>query len=75
MTGRDLIICILQNNFENTDVTIFMSEFFVSKEAIAKKFNVGTATIDAWHNLNLIKGISIDGKLYFPITTKDPRKD
>ena len=57
MTGKELIIYILQNNLENTVVLDdgFFIGFMTEKEAAAK-FCVGTATIRAWYNCKMLKG-------------------
>lgn len=75
MTGRDLIVYILQNNLEDTDVDSIMSSVFIDEEKVAKKFNVGVATVRTWYALGIIRGFEDQNKLYFPITIKDPRKE
>lgn len=65
MTGRDLIVYILQNNLEN-------EEFFnngkipgcISVEEAAVKMNVGTATILVWVSLKKLDYIKIGGRIY-----------
>ena len=49
MTGRELILYILQNNLEN-EVVINQGLFvgFLNEKEAAIKFNVGIATIKAW---------------------------
>lgn len=65
MTGRDLIIYILQNNLE--DKPVFedgkLLGFMTVKEA-ALKFGVGTATIEVWYKLNMIKGFTVGDTIY-----------
>ena len=49
MTGKELILYILQNNLENTVVMqdgMFIG--FMTEEEAAVKFNVGVATIRGW---------------------------
>lgn len=76
MTGRDLIVYILQNHLEDTDVDSIMSSVFIDEEKVAKKFNVGVATVKTWYALGIIRrGFEDHNKLYFPITIKDPRKE
>lgn len=75
MTGKDLIIYILQNNLENKE--IFKDGVFVglmTEEEAASKFGVGLATINIWHKFGNLKGIKIGNSLYFPKDAKDPRK-
>lgn len=67
MTGRDLIVYILQNNLEDTPVFEdgrFLG--FITEQEAAIKFNVGTATIRSWVDLKLLKGIKIGDTLYIP---------
>ena len=70
MTGRDLIMFILQNNLEN-------AEFFtngkipglMTVEEAAVKFNTGTITVEIW----FIRGDVIGKKLYIYENAIDPR--
>lgn len=76
MTGRQLIIYILQNNLEDEDV--FQDGVFVglmTEEQAAARFDVGIATIRIWHMAGWLKGIEIGKEVYFPKTATDPRKD
>ena len=67
MTGRDLIIYILENHLED-------EEFFkdgkipglLTYEEAAVKFNVGTFTIKAWVGCGYLKSITIYGNHYIP---------
>jgi hypothetical protein len=65
MTGRDLIIYILQNNLE--DKPVFengrLLDFMNIQEA-ALKFGVGTATVEFWYRANMIKGITVGENIY-----------
>lgn len=74
MTGKELIMYILQNNLENT--IVLENGFFVgfmTVEQAAVKFNVGTATIRAWYQYGTIKGIKVGNSLYFCKDVADPR--
>ena len=65
MTGRDLIIYILKNNLE--DKPIYENGRilnFMSVEEAALKFGVGTATIELWFKLNMIKGFMLGETIY-----------
>ena len=65
MTGRDLIIYILQNHLE--DEPIFLDEGFMnllSETEAAIKFNVGTETIKAWFERKELDGIEVGEELY-----------
>lgn len=71
MTGKDLIIYILQNNLENEPMLELMSEI-----ELASKFDVGIATIKFWYEYGYITtGFKIGDTLYFLKDTPDPRKD
>ena len=76
MTGKELIIYILQNNLENEDV--FKNGIFVGFMSIgeaAVKFDVGYHTIKFWYEAGMIDGIEIGGALYFKKDLTDPRKE
>lgn len=75
MTGRDLILFILENNLENEEVIkdgVFM--WLMSEDEAAIKFNVGVSTIRVYNTLGMLDGIEIKGKLYFLRNAKDPAK-
>ena len=74
MTGKELILYILQNNLENTIVLEdgFFTGFMTAEEA-AVKFNVGVATIRAWYSCKMLKGTQIGDSLYFRKDVADPR--
>lgn len=74
MTGKELILYILQNNLEDTVVlngAIFVG--FMTVEEAAVKFNVGTATVKAWYDCRMIEGTKIGDTLYFRKDASDPR--
>lgn len=74
MTGRELIIYILENNLE--DVSIIENGKFVgfmTVEEAAEKFDVGTATVRAWTSNGLLKSIIIYGHVYIPSNAADPK--
>ena len=76
MTGRQLIIYILQNNLEDEEV--FQDGIFIglmTEEQAAARFDVGVATIRVWHMAGWLRGIEIGEEIYFPKTVADPRKD
>ena len=76
MTGRDLIIYILQNNledkpvFDNDKILGFMT---VSEAAV--KFEVGPATINLWIRLGYIPYICVGGSFYIPGNVVKPNTD
>lgn len=61
MTGKDLIIYILQNNLENEDV---FKDRFIDLETAAAKFNVGVETIKVWATFGHLKSIKINNQIY-----------
>lgn len=74
MTGKELILYILQNNLENT--VVLEDGFFVgfmNEEEAALKFRVGVATIRAWYSCKMLKGTKIGDSLYFRKDIADPR--
>lgn len=75
MTGKDLILYILQNDLENELVLkdgIFIG--FMTKEEAAAKFDVGVYTIICWYLEGKIDGTVIGGTLYFLRDVEDPRR-
>lgn len=65
MTGRDLIIYILENHLE--DVEIFNDEtkpFLVPLDKAAVKLGCGLAGVKALLSIGKIKGIRLNGKYY-----------
>lgn len=74
MTGKELILYILQNNLEDTVVlngAIFIG--YMTVEEAAVKFNVGTATVKAWYDCRMLDGTKIGDTLYFRKDVSDPR--
>ena len=74
MTGKELILYILQNNLEDTVVLDggFFTGFMTEGEA-AVKFNVGISTIKAWYQCRWLDGTKIGDSLYFRKDIADPR--
>lgn len=77
MTGKELILYILNNNLENENIFdengIFIG--LIDIEETATKFDVGAYTIETWEHMGWIKGVTIGDKLYFPVNIADPRKE
>lgn len=71
MTGKELILYILQNNLEYED---FFKEALISEEQAAVGFHVGVATVQAWYSVGLLNGLNIEGKVYIFKNQKDPRE-
>lgn len=75
MTGKELILYILQNDLENEVVIkdgIFV--WLMDEEEAAVKFDVGVATIRAWYMCGMLSGTKIGNRLYFFRNVTDPRK-
>ena len=71
MTGKDLIIYILQNNLEEAQIDGekgFLG--FLNVKQAAVKFGVGEATVRIWYQLKAIDGIIIGDELYILPTSK-----
>ena len=67
MTGRELIVYILQNQLEDKPVIengMFVG--FLSVEDVAVRFNVGPATVKTWIALGLIEGVKVGDVVYIP---------
>lgn len=74
MTGKELILYILQNNLEN--IIVLEDGFFIgfmTEEEAAVKFGVGVAQIRAWYQCKMLKGTKIGDSLYFSKDAPDPR--
>lgn len=75
MTGKELILYILQNNLEDTVVLengLFTG--FMTEEDAAIKFDVGVATVRAWYQCRMLDGTKIGDSLFFRKDVADPRK-
>ena len=76
MTGRELMMYILENHLEDEIIIqdgVFVG--FMTEEEAAVKFNVGVATVKAWYTCGYVKGTKIGDRLYFLRNMRDPRKD
>lgn len=75
MTGRDLIVYILQNGLEDEPVFKDMRFIgYITANDAAKKLNVGVATIQGLVSQNKLEGLLINGKLYISADLKPPIK-
>lgn len=71
MTGRDLIIYILQHNLEDEPVFkdgVFIG--FLTVDDAAEKMSVGPATVSGWTKLGMLDSICVDGGTYIPVVCK-----
>lgn len=73
MTGRELILYILENGLE--DEPVFKNGAFVGFMTVsqaAEKMDVGLATIFAWNTMGKLEGVLLRGGIYIPVTAKSP---
>lgn len=75
MTGRELIVYILQNNLED-EIVIENDIFFgmMTEKEASVKFGVGEATIRTWYELGILHGIKI-GNSIFILDKKQTNKE
>lgn len=73
MTGKDLIIYILQNGLENEPV-FKNGKFigFVTPDDVAVETNVGTATVHAWIQQGKLESAVVREGMYIPANFKSP---
>lgn len=71
LTGRDLIVYILQNNLE--DKPVFSEDGsllgFMTVKETAVKFDVGVETVKTWIDMGCIPYIRIGTVVYIPANT------
>lgn len=76
MTGRELIIYILENNLENQKVCEngkILGLLTVSEAA--DKFDVGPATIRIWYEIHKLKGVTIGDEIYILANEERPDRE
>lgn len=75
MTGRELIVYILQNHLED-EIVIENDIFFgmMTEKEASVKFGVGEATIRTWYELGALHGIKI-GNSIFILDKKQTNKE
>lgn len=76
MTGKDIIIYILQNDLVDKEIITkeCISDILSTPEELAEKYNCGVATIMAMYNMGMVKGYEIGGQVYFSKELK-PRRE
>ena len=73
MTGRDLIIYILENRLEDTTILEDGNiPGFMTIGQAAEKWNVGEATVSTWINLRRILAFTLGNETYIPADLKSP---
>lgn len=71
MTGRDLIVYILENGLENEPVVKNGKIIgFMTISEVASKMNVGLPTISVWILQGRLDHIKIGGAIYIPANFK-----
>ena len=77
MTGRDLILFILENHLEDRPITDADGKLvaLLTIEEAASKFEVGVATVVAWVGMDCIKHIFINGVCYVPANAKPIKEE
>lgn len=79
MTGRELIVYILQNGLEDEPMGPVITDDgilgFMTVAEVAEKYNVGTATVYAWIVSESVNTICMDGEVYIPCDFKPPMED
>ena len=71
MTGRELILYILENKLENEPVFKdgkFLG--FLTVSEFAAKWDVGEETVRAWVDFGFVNGIIIYDEIYIPCNAK-----
>ena len=73
MTGRDLIVYILENHLEDEPI-IKDGKFigFMTVAEAAEKFGVGSATIQAWVFTKQLDSARVVGSLCIPANATNP---
>ena len=74
MTGRDLILYIIQNGLED-DPVFDNGRFigFLTDIQTAVKFGVGVNTVRAWVQTGVLDGICIANTLFIPANAQNPK--
>lgn len=74
MTGKDLIVYILQNDLEDKEIFengTFLD--FMTIDKAASKFGVGAATVRYWIEFKMVPSITIGNTIFIPKNVEDPR--
>lgn len=75
MTGKELILYILENDLLDKDmISIYGAPvWLMTAEEAAAKFNVGIETITIWIRQNRLEVVLIGDEFYIYRNAKDPR--
>lgn len=69
MTGKDLIIFILQNNLENVileDISVLFPNFYPVEKA-AVKLGTGIESVKVLYTIGKLKGLEFNGDIFIYI--------
>lgn len=76
LTGRDLIIYILENGLENEPVVKDGTPIgFLTIDDVAKRLSFGSAAVRAQITLGTIESVTIGGRQYIPANFKIENKN
>ena len=76
MTGKQLIMYILENNLENVEIVKDGKIVgLISVDELAARFGVGRYTVLAWYAQDKIKGVMVGNSLFFREDQVDPREE
>lgn len=76
MTGRDLILYILENNLEDEPVFLKGKLLgFMNVVEAAEKFEVGLSTVRAWMDMGKLPYFRVGQYFFIPTKVKDPREE
>lgn len=65
MTGRELIIYILEHNLEDEEILQDGKLIWLmTEEEAAAKFSVGVSTIKLWYERGVLQGATLAGKVF-----------
>lgn len=73
MTGKEIVLYILQNDLEDSEFVL--TDMFMSDRKAAEKFDVGIETVRLWFALGQLRGVRIDDHVLIFKSAKDPRKE
>ena len=66
LSGKDLVLFIINNNLMDITLDITMDEkLYLTPEKAAVKLGIGTSSLLAMYRLNLVPGIKIGDEIYF----------
>ena len=77
MTGKELMMAIIENDMEDEDIFGdkglfgFLHVKLLPVEQVALRYRVGVETVHAWCLLGRMKEIRIGGKIYILMEDKD----